>query len=134
MLKDRIFRMLNLDSLLDNVTGFLETRLELFKLEVREEAARILAKSLVTVLNILFLFFFIVFISIGVALWIGQGVGPVAGFMIVGGFYLLITLILIAFKRPILEKLEAVMHELVKSTKEKSNDNDLPETSNGQER
>jgi hypothetical protein len=133
MLKERIIKMLNLDSLLDNLSGFLETRLELFKLEAREEMAKILAKSLVSVLIALFLFFFIVFVSVGFAFWIGQGVGLVSGFMIVGGGYLLIMLALIAFRKPILDRLENVMHDLVKSSKEKFKGEEPPPPSNGQE-
>jgi hypothetical protein len=39
-IKDTIFKFLRLDNLVDNLSGYLETRLELFKVEVREDVAR----------------------------------------------------------------------------------------------
>lgn len=44
-IKDTLFKFLRLDNLVDNLSGYLETRLALFKIEVREEIAHVLAQA-----------------------------------------------------------------------------------------
>ena len=39
-IKDSIFKFLRLDNLVENLSGYVETRIELVKLEVREEIAK----------------------------------------------------------------------------------------------
>ena len=66
-LKDKIFKLLRLDNLMDNLSGYVETRLELYKLEIREDVAKVLSKALIygfiAILGMLFLVFF----SVGLA-------------------------------------------------------------------
>ena len=44
MIKETILKLLKLDSLVDNLTGYFEGRIELMKYEIKEDLARGLAK------------------------------------------------------------------------------------------
>ena len=83
-----------------NKTGsYLETRLDLLKLQAVDKSAGVVS-SLVTALIIAsFVFLLVVILSIGVALWIGHETGELYyGFFIVGGFYILLSILLYAFR------------------------------------
>ena len=43
MLKDTLAKFFKVDSLIENLTGFVETRVELLKIEVKEDFAKGLA-------------------------------------------------------------------------------------------
>jgi len=94
MFKDTISKFFKIDSLISNLTGFVETRVELLKIEVKEDLAKGLAKA-VSYLMIAFVSaLFLSFISVAIALLLGQRLGNFAGFSIVAGVYLVIALIL----------------------------------------
>lgn len=106
MLKDTISKFFKVDSLISNLTGFVETRVDLLKMEVKEDLASALAQA-VAYLFIAFIFaLFITFISIGLAVLIGERLGNFAGFSIVGGVYLIAGLILWFSRLNIISKLE----------------------------
>ena len=114
MLKNSILKFLKLDGLIESLTGYVETRVELLKIEVREDIAKALAKlSFSIVLGFSFIVF-LLFISIALALWVGESLGLVLGFTIVAVLYFLITLICIIFKKPIGRKLEKTFLDIVK--------------------
>ncbi len=106
MLKETLLKFLKLDSLIDNLTGYVEARIELMKIEVREELANGLAKALVLVLIIAMVTLFVCMMSIAVAYKIGESLGIFEGFAIVACFYLIAGLGLFLFRNPITEKLE----------------------------
>ncbi|NBP71103.1 MAG: phage holin family protein, partial [Cytophagia bacterium] len=64
MWKESILKLLRLDSLVSNLTGYVETRIELMKLEVKEEIAKSLAKVSVLVIVIASLSLFVLFFSV----------------------------------------------------------------------
>lgn len=114
MLKDTVLKFLKLDGFIESLTGYVETRVELLKMEVREDIAKALAKlSLFFVLAFSFVIF-LVFISIALALWIGESLGLVLGFAIVAAVYLLITLTCLLFKKPISKNLEKTLLDIAK--------------------
>ena len=94
MLKETLSKFFKVDSLLDNLGGYVETRVELLKVEVKEDLSKGLAQG-VAYLFIAFVFaLFITFLSIGVALVLSEKLGNYAGFFIVGAFYLVIGFVL----------------------------------------
>src|SRR5689334_10878725 len=106
MLKDTISKFFKVDSLISNLTGFVETRVELLKIEVKEDLAKGLAQA-VAYLFIAFIFaLFITFLSIGLAMLIGARLGNFAGFSIVAGIYLVAGLILWFSRSDIISRLE----------------------------
>ena len=62
-IKDTIFKFLKIDNLVANLSGYIESRISLFKIEMQEDIARVLAKSLVYVAMMFFAFLFLVFFN-----------------------------------------------------------------------
>lgn len=118
MLKDSVLKFLKLDSLIENVTGYVEARIELTKIELKEDVAKTLSKVLLFMLMGVVLLLFIVLISVAVAHLLAQSVGAFGGFAIVAGFYLLVSLLVFVFRDAISEKLQAYLVEVMKKTKE----------------
>ena len=102
-------------TLMENIGDYIETRIELMKLKAIDKVSGIIS-SLVSVLLIsIMLIFAIAILNIGLAIWIGNLLGGVAyGFFAVGGFYLLIALLLIAFKSKWLKA--PIANSIIKST------------------
>ena len=117
MLKDTVLKFLKLDSLVDHITGYVETRIELMKVEIQEGVSKVLSKALVSVVIIAFITLFVLLISMALAFKLGESVGAFGGFAIVAGFYFLIGLIAFLYRDAIAEKIEAKLQEVIKKTK-----------------
>jgi hypothetical protein len=107
MLRDSIAKFLKIDSLIDHLTGYFEARVELLKIEAKEEISKGLSSVLVYVaLAFAFLLAFM-FVSVAVALLIGAKMGDTfMGFFIVAGFYLLVGVVLVLFREALAQKIE----------------------------
>lgn len=113
-IKDTIFKFLRLDNLIDNLSGYLETRLELFKVEVREDVARVLAQALmvaaILTLSILFLLFF----SVGLAHFLNRYFeDPYIGYWIVASIYGVPCIVFIIFRKKLSHKFEQYLTKLM---------------------
>lgn len=82
-------------NLLESAGDYLETRLELLKLQTVSKSSEV-TSSVVTSLVIVVLVSLAVFmLNVGLAVWIGEMLGKYHyGFFIVGGFYALLGLLL----------------------------------------
>lgn len=106
MLKNTLSKFFKIDSLIENLTGLVETRVELLKIELKENLAKGLAQAAAYLLIAFILSLFITFLSIAVALVLSAQLGNFAGFSIVGLFYLIVGLILWSSRKKIIGKLE----------------------------
>lgn len=116
--KSRLFKFLKIDSIIENLTGLIETRLELAKIELKEELAKIAARVIAMVVFSFLAVMIIIFFSIWLAAFLNAVLGSMwAGYAIVTGFYLLILILLIIFRVHIIlqEKIEAALIENVES-------------------
>ncbi len=114
MLKDSILKLFKLDSLVSNLTGYVETRMELVKLELKEDLTKAIAKLSVFVFLAFAFTLFLMFISVALAFKIGESVGVFGGFAIVAGFYLVIALVLLFFRDAISASIEKQISEITK--------------------
>ena len=88
-----------------NVNKYVKTNIELIKLEATERTSVIGSKLISYALILLAGLLLILFISLGAALYISSCFGNnYCGFIIVGGFYLIVGICLMIFKRNMLEK------------------------------
>jgi uncharacterized membrane protein YqjE len=118
VLKDSILKFLKLESLIENLTGYVETRIELTKMEIREDLARGLSNFLLFILLGVVFTLFLILISVAAAHLIAKSMGTVGGFAIVAGFYLLLGLLVFAFRGAIIEKLQKQLVQIMKKKKE----------------
>jgi len=114
-LKDTIFKLLRLDNIVNSLTGYVETRVELLKMEVREEMAKVISHGLMIVVLFLLGVLFLVFFSIGLAHYIGSYFADAhSGYWIVAGIYGVPCLILILFQKKISRFFERYLIEKAK--------------------
>lgn len=106
MLKDTLLKFFKLDGLVNNLTGYVETRIELLKYEIKEDMAKAIARLSLVLLTTLLFTFFLLFISVSVAIKIGEDLGNFIGFGMVAGFYFLLMVIIILLRKPISKNLE----------------------------
>ena len=114
-ISETILKFLRLDNFVHNITGYVETRIELMKVEIREDIAKTISRALVTIALFLFGFMFLVFFSVGLAHYInGFMEKPYAGYWSVAGMYGFIFLVLVVFRKGIYHYFENKFSELIK--------------------
>ena len=106
MFKDSLSKFFKVDTLLSNLTGYVETRVELLKIEVKEDLAKSLAQVILYFLLVFLFALFIVFLSLAIGLVLSARFGNFVGFSLVGVFYLLAGLILLLTRKSLISKLE----------------------------
>lgn len=79
---------------MSNLTGYIEARIELMKVEIKEDVAKALSKAVVFAIVGFVATLFILFLSMAVAYKIAEVTSPFIGFLVVAGFYLIAGLIL----------------------------------------
>ena len=86
------------DSLIERVKIYVETRIDLLRLKAIDKSSSFLSLLVSMIVVILMSFIFIMLLSVGVALLLGEMLGKTYyGFFIVAGFYLLVGILLFAF-------------------------------------
>lgn len=118
-LKEILLKFFKLDSIVSNISGYVETRVALVKMEIREEVAAVLSRSLIIIIMMLFGFLVVLFLSIGTAEYLNTlFTGDFAGFFLVGGFYLLVLMFMIIFRKSLLKAFEKKFSTLIKQKNE----------------
>jgi uncharacterized membrane protein YqjE len=114
-IKDTLFKFLRLDNLVANISGYLESRLELYKIEIREDIGKALAKAMVYGVLGVFAFLFLIFFSIGLAHFINlYFYVSYAGYWIVAALYALVFILVIIFRKEIDSNFEKRFVEMTK--------------------
>ena len=112
---ESILKFLKLDSLVNHVTGYVEARMELMKVEIREDLAKTVARAIVLITLIFFGFLFLLFLSIGLAHFIISYVhNAYLGYWAVAGLYGAFFLLLVLLRKPIYERFERQLMEVIK--------------------
>lgn len=117
MFKEGIAKFLKLDSLMENLTGYVETRIELLKYDLKEDLARTGSKVFVYLVLAMAGLFFLMFLSVAIALQIGVYLGLAAGFGIVAVIYALVTAAIFYFRDSVGNKVEREIRSVMKQNK-----------------
>ena len=84
-----------LESLLDKATEYGKTSFELVKLKTLDKTTELVSSIIPHTIVILLVITFLLFMNVGIALWLGEMLGKVFyGFFVVAAFYLLIGIII----------------------------------------
>lgn len=91
--------------LFEEVKDYADLRLQIAELEIANKSS-VLASSLMTMLTMTLLaFLFILILTIGISLWIGEMLGSwYLGFLFIAGIYLFAGLIMYAFRNRLIRK------------------------------
>jgi uncharacterized membrane protein YqjE len=117
MLKDSLIKFFKLDGIASNLTGYVETRMELLKIEIKEDVSKAMARVVMFILTAFALTLFIFFISMALAYKLSEFVGFSGGFAITAGIYLLGGLILYFNRESISRRIEKQVMEISKKRK-----------------
>lgn len=113
-IKDTIFKFLRIDNLADNVSGYVESRVNLLKIEIKEDVAKILSRGLAQASIIFFALLFLIFFSIGLAQYINTFfTDAFQGYWIVSGIYFTFFLLFVIFRKSINRRLEKLFSEII---------------------
>ena len=118
--KSKLFNLLNVDSLIDSVLQYFEKRIELVKIEVKEEAAVVGAKLIINMAIAFLGLFFLLFLSILVALVINEfHQSQYIGYVYVSGFYVLLIIIIQVLRKTanLDGKIESMIYDMLTSTR-----------------
>lgn len=105
------------ESIVQHLRQYAEARWKLFLLRSSDKASVIISSIVSLVLLAISFAFVLLFLSVGAALWIGKEHGNISiGFLYVGLFYLLISIIFYVFRNalikvPVINNLLSVFHE-----------------------
>jgi len=98
------------NSITKDVTNLVETYIDIAKANVTQKAANVASASISGFVMAFLAVFCLLFLCIGLAWWIGELLNSaVAGFLIVGGLFALLLVLLIAFK-------EKLLYPLIRNT------------------
>lgn len=114
-IKDRILKFLRLDGIISNLSAYVETRVALVKLEIREEVASVLSKGLILMVIFMIGFMFLLFLCIGLANYLNVVLeSQFGGYMIIALFFGLLLLTLLVFRKTLFRVLGKQFAEMIK--------------------
>lgn len=114
-IKSTLIKLFKLDSLVDHLSGYVETQVALVKLEIREEVSRTLARGLVVAAALLLAFLFLIFFSVGLAQYLNTFfTDSFVGYWLVAAVYGLPCIVFLAFRKAISKKIEHHFNEMIK--------------------
>lgn len=103
---------------MESLTGYVEARIELLKIEIREDVAKVLASALMILIVALLALIFLLFTSIGLAHYLNTFFEkPQAGYWIVAGIYGAPCLIFVLFRKSIGHSMETHLMKMINSKK-----------------
>lgn len=101
--KRKTFDMLNLDRLVNNLSKFIELKLEIYELKMKEQLVGIISSFATLALIISFGLYMLFFCSLALGFYLNDIFDSTfIGFVLVGIIYMLICIILIIFKDKII--------------------------------
>ena len=114
-IKDTIFKFLRLDGVFDHLSGYVEARIELLKIEIKDDVAKVVASAMIYAVVFFFATMFMIFFSIGLAQFINRYFEEsYLGYWMVAGLYLTGFLIFMIFRKDILKNFEKRLADVIK--------------------
>mgnify|MGYP000064712405 CR=1 FL=1 len=112
-----------LENLADHVKEYFHTSFEIVKLKVIDKSLAIVSQLISGIMLALIFIIAFMFLSIGVAIWISSSLdNPFAGFLIVGGVYLVLAIIISSAKEKLI--ITPVSNIFIKSIFKEEKEND----------
>jgi hypothetical protein len=93
----------SIGQLKDHASEYVKTYVDLAKVKATKGASNAAAGAAIGIVSFLLAFFFIEFLFIGLALWVGTLVDSTAGgFLIVAGVFLLLIILIVALRKKVI--------------------------------
>ena len=95
-----------LKDLMDRAEAFAKTNVQLYRLKAIDKVTDVFSSVASGVVIMIILIFLLIILSIGASIWLGEVLGKMHyGFFAVAGFYAVLAILCILFKKRLLEKL-----------------------------
>lgn len=92
-------------SFIESAGAYIETRVELLKLQAVSKSSGVVSSLVSTIIIAVLMVFGLSILNIGLSIWIGTLLGATwLGFIVVGGFYILLAILIIAFKDKLIKR------------------------------
>lgn len=115
-----LLKILKLDNIFNSLTGYVETKIDYYKIQFKEEVSRALGLLIFIYLFSLILVLFLIFFSFFAVAVINHLMeSQYMGFLIVAGIYLILAAFLYAYREKLI--LSKVMKEIFKETEKDKN-------------
>jgi uncharacterized membrane protein YqjE len=119
-IKDILFKLFKLENIAFNLTGYVESKLELFKLEIRTDVTKALSRAMTLIFLALLGFLFLLFLSLGLAYLINSFFeAQYVGFFVIALFYGIVFVSLYINRKALTSNME---EQILKSQKNKVTD------------
>jgi uncharacterized membrane protein YqjE len=119
-IKDILFKLFKLENIAFNLTGYVESKLELFKLEIRTDVTKALSRAMTLIFLALLGFLFLLFLSLGLAYLINSFFeAQYIGFFVIALFYGIVFVSLYINRNALTSNME---EQILKSQKNKVTD------------
>ena len=94
-MENSFFKFFKLDGIIEHIKGYIETRIELFKIEVQEKAAKIITSLVFVVLLSFSFIMLLIFMSLALGNYLNSLFNnSYMGFAILALFYLIMVIVL----------------------------------------
>jgi hypothetical protein len=94
-----------IEELFERTEDYIKTNVQLLKLKAVDRVAEVISTVVAKLATVILGFFFLLMINLGIAIWLGNLMGATHyGFMVVAGFYLLLTIIIMATGKNLIKK------------------------------
>jgi hypothetical protein len=119
-IKDILFKLFKLENIAFNLAGYVESKLELFKLEIRTDVTKALSRAMTLIFLALLGFLFLLFLSLGLAYLINSFFeAQYVGFFVIALFYGIVFVSLYINRKALTSNME---EQILKSQKNKVTD------------
>jgi hypothetical protein len=115
--KDSIAKFLKLDQVMERLTDYVESRIEILKYDLKEDLSKIISKLSVFLILVFAFTFFLFFFSMALAFSLTRYVGMFGGFSIVSGVYVIVGIILFLQRKPLADWIEREISIMIKQKK-----------------
>jgi hypothetical protein len=93
-----------IQELIDKAEQYAKTNVQLYRLKAIDKVTDVFSSVAAGIVISVILIFFVIILSIGASLWLGDLLGkPCYGFFVIAGMYAVIAIILMSMRRSLLE-------------------------------
>ncbi|BDD06222.1 phage holin family protein [Aureibacter tunicatorum] len=104
--KDKNNSRFSLESLVANLTGYIDSRLKLLKIQAQEDIAKFISIAIIVGVQMIMLIWLVLFLSFALAFTVGQMLHHIGiGFFIITAFYFALFIIIFVKRNIIIRKI-----------------------------
>lgn len=115
--KEGIAKFLKIDQIMERLSDYVESRIEIVKYDIQEEASKVLSKASVYLVLLFLGSFFLLFISVALALELSQHIGMFGGFASVSGLYLVAVIAIYLKRNALIQRAEKEIRSMIRQKK-----------------